>query len=169
MFKLRRAWILYRRVKLKIHVIPTSIEVADQFTRRPFFTRTARKEWLVFHYTTYPTRRETDEKNYQDRDFYHAMKIHTINCKSISNVLTNNWNENIMNHFFFFIVPFFSIIEREKKNWNEFFEIMPVRRWCLLTNAAYYWNIYVVKLLEYSGNFNFDLKLATNETWIIER
>lgn len=138
MFKLRRAWILYRRVKLKIHVIPTSIEVADQFTRRPFFTRTARKEWLVFHYTTYPTRRETDEKNYQDRDFYHAMKIHTINCKSISNVLTNNWNENIMNHFFFFHCSIlFHYREGEKKlKWifwnNACTSMMPLNKCSLL-------------------------------------
>ena len=41
--------------------IPTSIEVADQFTRRPFLHE-QHKGWLVFHYTTYPTRRETDAK-----------------------------------------------------------------------------------------------------------
>lgn len=139
MFK-RCTWIQYRRVKLKIHVFLRQLKSPINLPGGRFYTNNI-KEWLIFHYTTYLTYRDQNDrcKNYQDQDFYHAMKTRYNRCKSILNVLRMYWNIlKQMNHFF--IVLFFSIIE-EKKKLKWIFKIMSLCP-CLLTNTVYYSNIY---------------------------
>lgn len=57
--------------------IPTSIEVADQFTRQPFLHE-QHKGMAGFPLHDLSNSSRDRCKSYQDQDFYHAMKTHII-------------------------------------------------------------------------------------------